>query len=202
MAQIRLGRYEAEEGELPPLCLRCGAPAMLFKAKLLSWQPSWTYVVFGLTFWPILVATLALRRRMRVLVPFCQKHRNYWRGRRLLSWAVFSALLIFFLCLITLAATLDEPASRFPSPFLLFWLAGMVITFAMEFVHAGAIRATEITDRPTIDAWAASLGNEPPGTFHLFRVDVAEASHLRAEGDHLVIEWWDEGTGYHSVNRQ
>ena len=63
-------------------------------------------------------------------------------------------------------------------------------------------RATEITDRPTIDAWAASLGNEPPGTFHLFRVDVAEASHLRAEGDHLVIEWWDEGTGYHSVNRQ
>ena len=146
MAQIRLGRYEAEEGELPPLCLRCGAPAMLFKAKLLSWQPSWTYVVFGLTFWPILVATLALRRRMRVLVPFCQKHRNYWRGRRLLSWAVFSALLIFFLCLITFAATIEESASRFPSPSLLFWLAGMVITFAMEFVHAGAIRATEITD--------------------------------------------------------
>ena len=95
---------------------------------------------------PLLLVAYLLTERVRVRTPLCKKHQNYWRGRRLLSWAVFSALLIFFLCLITFAATIEESASRFPSPSLLFWLAGMVITFAMEFVHAGAIRATEITD--------------------------------------------------------
>jgi hypothetical protein len=146
MPEIRLGRYEAEEGELPPLCLRCGAPATVFKARLLSWQPAWTYVVFGLAFWPIVLATLVLRKRMRLLAPFCRKHRNYWQRQRLLSWAVFFGLTILFLPLITAAATIDDPASRFPNPLLLFWLAGMAITFAVEFVHLGAIRATEITD--------------------------------------------------------
>jgi hypothetical protein len=63
-------------------------------------------------------------------------------------------------------------------------------------------RAVEVTDQPTVDAWAASLGNEPPSPFHLFRVDVTDLSHLKAAGDHLVIEWWKEGDGHHKIERR
>jgi hypothetical protein len=146
MAQIRLGRYEAEEGELPPLCLRCGAPAVLFKAKLLSWQPAWTYIVFGLTFWPLLAFTAILRKRMRLLAPFCAAHRNHWQRRRLLSWSVLGGLLILFLLGILLAIRLELENIRVPNPFLLFWVAGMAITFAIELLRAGSIRPIEISD--------------------------------------------------------
>ncbi|MCU1463215.1 MAG: pyridoxamine 5-phosphate oxidase [Acidimicrobiales bacterium] len=63
-------------------------------------------------------------------------------------------------------------------------------------------RADEVSDPATIAAWAASLGNEPPEPFHLFRVDIGDLSHLKAAGDHLVIEWWQEGRGYRTMNRR
>jgi hypothetical protein len=62
-------------------------------------------------------------------------------------------------------------------------------------------RAVEVTDRPTIDAWAASLGGDPPGSFDLFRVDVRRVSLLQGRGDHLVIGWWAEGEGVREVQR-
>jgi hypothetical protein len=63
-------------------------------------------------------------------------------------------------------------------------------------------RAVEVADRPTIDAWAASLGGDPPGSFHLFRVDVTRVSLLQGRGDHLVIGWWREGEGFREVERR
>jgi hypothetical protein len=63
-------------------------------------------------------------------------------------------------------------------------------------------RGIEVLDQATIDAWAATLGTDPPGPFHLFKVDVTEVSLLRAEGDHLVITWWREHDGLHEVERR
>ena len=63
-------------------------------------------------------------------------------------------------------------------------------------------RGVEVVDRPTIEAWAESLGYPPPEPFHLFRVDVTELSLLRAESDHLVITWWRERDGLHEVERR
>jgi hypothetical protein len=59
-----------------------------------------------------------------------------------------------------------------------------------------------VLDQATIDAWAATLGMDPPRPFHLFKVDVTEVSLLRAEGDHLVITWWREHDGLHEVERR
>lgn len=74
-----------------------------------------------------------------------------------------------------------------------------------EHIPAGdakvAGHGTEVTDEPTITAWATELAQPAPGPFHLFRVDVGEISLLRAAGDHLDIEWWSEGGGYRSVER-
>ena len=67
MAQVRLGRLEAEEGELPPLCIRCGKPAVVFKPRAFGGYPEWSYLLLLLTFWAFLMAAPLLRQRMRVL---------------------------------------------------------------------------------------------------------------------------------------
>src|SRR6516165_7933208 len=103
MSQVILGRFEAEEGELPPVCLRCGAPAAVFKRWTLTCYPDWSYLLLLVTIWPFLLASPLLRQRMRVLVPFCVAHRRYWLKRRLLFWvslAAMAAVLIIILPLL------------------------------------------------------------------------------------------------------
>src|SRR5690242_4942118 len=92
MAEVRLGRLEAEEGELPPLCLRCGAPATMYNSRRLAWQPGWVVVLFALTFWPLLLMSLLIRKRMRLRAPFCDAHGNYWRRRFLIAAIVYGGL--------------------------------------------------------------------------------------------------------------
>jgi hypothetical protein len=45
MAQIRLSRYEVEANDLPPLCICCGAPAVVYKSKNFAWHPSWVWIL-------------------------------------------------------------------------------------------------------------------------------------------------------------
>ena len=62
-------------------------------------------------------------------------------------------------------------------------------------------RATEVVDDAVIAAWLGDLGSEPPGPFHLFRVDVDEVSIVTVAGDHLVIDAWRPGRGAWRVER-
>lgn len=64
--------------------------------------------------------------------------------------------------------------------------------------------AIHVDDEETFERYRkASGGAEGPslGSFHLFRVDVREMSHLAPAGDHLDIEWWSESGGYRQVDR-
>jgi hypothetical protein len=66
-------------------------------------------------------------------------------------------------------------------------------------------RAVEVRDDGVkshfLAAFAEHTGVTPPTPFTLFRVDVSGLSFLRPESDHLLIEWWDEGSGLHRVER-
>ena len=62
-------------------------------------------------------------------------------------------------------------------------------------------RATEVLDEAEIAAWLGDLGNDPPGPFHLFRIDVEEVSIVTVDGDHLVIDAWRAGRGSWRVER-
>ena len=62
-------------------------------------------------------------------------------------------------------------------------------------------RAEEVVDEAEIAAWLGDLGSEPPGPFHLFRVDVEEVSVVRVDGDHLVIDAWRPDRGLWRVER-
>jgi hypothetical protein len=69
-------------------------------------------------------------------------------------------------------------------------------------------RAVEITgdaDKAAfMQTYAEATGGQPPGPFHLFRVDVTEIVHTRVGDppDHLVVESWHEGTGTKRVERK
>src|SRR5262245_28530139 len=77
MAQIRLGRYEAEGG-LPRVCMRCGAPATLFKTKNFSWYPSWVYILLLAGLLPFAIVALIMQKKMRVSAPLCDQHKHHW----------------------------------------------------------------------------------------------------------------------------
>jgi Pyridoxamine 5'-phosphate oxidase len=66
-------------------------------------------------------------------------------------------------------------------------------------------RAEEITDLARKAAVQRASGDsEPPGPYHLFRVDVTEVVRTRVGDppDHLVIEVWREGEGLRRLQRK
>ena len=62
-------------------------------------------------------------------------------------------------------------------------------------------RAHEVVEPDEIRAWLGDLGSEPPGPFHLFRVDVEEVSIVRVERNLLVIDAWRPDRGTWRVER-
>ncbi|HEV3118677.1 MAG TPA: hypothetical protein VGY58_16630 [Gemmataceae bacterium] len=146
MADIKLGRYEAEEGQLPPLCLCCGAPATHYQAQTLAWQPAWSYFVFGLTVWPLLFLGLLLRKRMRVRLPLCDAHRRSLQVQRRIAQVLMVVLLGVLVGGAVLLNREDEAGNYAVNPLLLLWLDGIPIMMALLLLRAGAVRPQEITD--------------------------------------------------------
>ena len=67
-------------------------------------------------------------------------------------------------------------------------------------------RAIEVTDPAALHAFSDEQGDdaEPPTSFHLFKVDLAEVVlvSLGDPADHLVIETWREGRGVRRIERR
>lgn len=57
--------------------------------------------------------------------------------------------------------------------------------------------AVEVTEPDQLEAFRGEVGEVPPGSFELFRVDLTEASLVRLpeSRDHLVIDVWRQGDG-------
>jgi len=62
-------------------------------------------------------------------------------------------------------------------------------------------KAVEVVDEDEIAAWLGELGSQPPGPFHLFRVDILVVSIVTVRGDRLVIDSWRPGQGSWRVER-
>ncbi len=77
MATVRLSREEAEGGNLPRCCIRCGEPATISHRRRFRWQPSFKSLGVGLVFGS--AAAARLQKEMTVHIPFCQRHQNHWR---------------------------------------------------------------------------------------------------------------------------
>jgi hypothetical protein len=148
MAQILLGFDEIEDG-LPPVCVRCGDRATVFKDHVFTWTPQW----IGLTafFLPLTIAlAIALRKRVKVPVPFCERHQNHWRWRlqvTLLGAAVLVPLLGLGILLLWIFANDDRVA-----PVILYGLLGWLVLLGAWLITVAALyttvlRPVDVTER-------------------------------------------------------
>jgi hypothetical protein len=90
MADVRLGRYEAREGGLPPVCICCAGPASVLRKKTFVKRSPWLYALVAVC-WPALPVLWFLGDRVLVRAPFCELHKNHWLGR---TWLVFAAVAV------------------------------------------------------------------------------------------------------------
>jgi hypothetical protein len=150
MAVVRLGRHEAEKGGLPPVCLRCGAPATMTKAKQFRWYPSWVNILILVGLLPYIIVAAIMTKRMRIAVPLCAAHRSHWLWNDLLVPCGL-AVVIFFPCAggFFLDAVVGSRAGNSIGLFVVFsFLLGLIAWIILAVVvGARTIKPQEITDR-------------------------------------------------------
>lgn len=147
MAKVRLGRYEVEELGLPPVCMRCGAPAVTHRKKKFSWYPPWINVIAPLALLPFAIVAALLTKRMTVQVPFCAAHKRHWFWRSFILFVSFVGIVALAIGGLVLASHLRPRANL--EPFAGGALLGGLILWAIIafFVQLTGIRPKEITDR-------------------------------------------------------
>jgi hypothetical protein len=153
MATIRLGRYEVEEYPMPAVCAKCGARAAVAPDKRFAWSPPWLAVLIllgGLGVILYIILALSLTKRMTVALPLCERHRDYWRNRKLYIWGGFLAVVLFGTVAITLGAVMDDKGIT-DSAILVTILStvGLFLAWLISaaIVQSASIRTSEINDR-------------------------------------------------------
>jgi hypothetical protein len=104
MARVKLAYGAAYRGELPPVCMKCGAEATEYRTKMFSLSP------FGL---PIIILPFMIYfpGRMWVRGPFCHVHKNYWRWRlAFISAALLGAIALVISGLVLIIS--DTPPNQ------------------------------------------------------------------------------------------
>jgi len=142
MARIMLWENETDSRCLPGVCMACGSPATSHESKTFSWSPPWTRYV------PIagFILYYTMMRHMRVEVPLCDRHRNYWLVRRLWMWVPFAILVLGGVGLVMLlgAAGAEEAIGITMLLGLLCFTAWLFVVVILQSIM---IQPTEITDR-------------------------------------------------------
>src|SRR5262249_2670992 len=126
--KIRLGRYEAEEGDLPLVCMRCGAPSAGLISRELKRKDDW----------------------MRIKAPLCTKHQSHWTWRSITKATGFLGILgvgaIFWLIQGLLYKTQYEIPGDVCGYFCLGLSISMILWLAAAFwMDRSGIRAIEIS---------------------------------------------------------
>ena len=144
MADIRLGRYEIEHYDPPPVCVRCGARSVVCKDHRFQWSPPWVYVLLLLGVIPYAIAAGATQKRMTVPMPLCDRHKWHWGGRTAVVLLGLVGIFVVMFGGIVFANELnaEPPVVFIPVSFLfLAWIVSAVV------LASTTIRAREITDK-------------------------------------------------------
>jgi hypothetical protein len=138
---VRLSLAEATRGDVPMVCMRCGAPAIVLRTKTfisagkLKNTLLVPIVVITWSFGGELITKILLENRVKVRMPFCAMHRSYWRRRSQIAWGGFclAALLIASGIVIAVACQPADPLRDFIG-----WaiLAGIGLAFVWSFVSS------------------------------------------------------------------
>jgi len=140
MPEFRVRRYVAAEGQLPMICMLCGARATTRKSKRMVYRPSWVLALMLLGVLPYLIVAFILEKRCVLQAPFCSHHEGHWRTRTLILWGVFLGACVLGVAGIAVGQDVGGALCGVSCVVLLAWL----ITAAV--LHETSLHATEITD--------------------------------------------------------
>jgi hypothetical protein len=151
MATIRLGRYEAQQGDFPPVCIRCGLPACVYRRRAFDQNPWWMYLTLALAVLPFFILAVFLSKRVVVCAPLCQLHKDHWRWRSLVLFAAVAVNAFGWLAALSVVTELFvrfQAAYDFGMFVLMFTtLIGPVFLTVLALVlQLTAVRATRVTD--------------------------------------------------------
>jgi hypothetical protein len=150
MASIWLDRYECRKGELPPVCMVCGAEATGTRKITFRWCPPWVIVLIlaGILIWAIV--SIILTKSMTVYAPVCSEHRNHWFKRKAIAWGLLLSMLAVVVAGIALSiAEANNPQYR---DLGFMFSVGGAIGFILALIVAAivistGIKPSEISDR-------------------------------------------------------
>jgi len=149
MPEVRLGRYDAREVGLPPVCLCCARPASVVRKKVFVKRPWWLYVLVAVC-WPALPVLLFVGDRVVVRAPLCELHKHHWSGRRLTFFAAAVADLVIATAAVVLIYIFPGSTHPLRNLGLILGLVGilagppLVLVLALTLRYTG-IYPTEIT---------------------------------------------------------
>lgn len=151
MAIVTLNRQNFTSG-LPAVCMRCGAPATVWKESTYEMTEQKGFVGFGTFSHVILLLELGasfFRDRHRLQMPFCDLHQNHWRNRK---WLIVAGPILSSLLLLS-AAVLNTQmpgagtqVDSWVARILFLAFGGLITSFIVGVIaHETSIHPTEIT---------------------------------------------------------
>jgi hypothetical protein len=189
MATLRLGERPWDEEELPDVCMKCGAPAEVYKDHQFRWHPGWVFFLILVHLLVYAVVAFALTKKRRVRVPLCHAHRHHWVARQVVLFVGFAFFL--FLGIGAIIAMTDSSPGRRDSEALsgLLCVGSLVVLLVwlvlVSVLQSTAIRPSEITDRSITLV----------GVSTAFVRAYAEQQDVARRIDQLARERWGWGRG-------
>ena len=147
MGSIKLARYEAEEGDLPNLCMRCGARATVRRSCSFAWHPPWVWLMTPLVLVPLVGRVVAhgFIKRMGTHILLCEQHKRHLAVRGPIIWCSAVGLVLVGMGLLAVMGKAIGLVMMLAT-----WLVSALV------IQNTAIHATEITD------WSITLTRISP----------------------------------------
>jgi hypothetical protein len=154
MAQIRLriDRHQDVIDDVPHVCMKCGADAVLEKKTQFAWYPPWIWVLLFAGVLPYIILVMVLTRRQRVVVPLCDQHKNHFLFRRIFRALGYVGLFFGAPGIFVLGFALSPRRGELASFLCVGWMGLIFLYFFGLEVWAlfTKIRPSEITDREIV----------------------------------------------------
>jgi hypothetical protein len=187
MASIQLSRYEAEEGDLPDVCMCCGEPAVERKRRRFISHPVWVYILLPLGYLPYAVVAAILTENVRCYTLFCARHRKHWLVRTLIIWGAFVALIAFIagctLLLFSLSGHLHKSTEDTLAGSLCIGTVVLIFCWfiSIPLVQLTAIHPAEVTERRLTLKRVSPAFVEAVHNYRATRQDVAPDDDYRSK---------------------
>jgi len=182
MARVRLGGWDGQAEDPPPVCALCDAEATAFRMRRFAWFPSWVCVLLPLGLVPFVIVALAMTKRMWVRIPFCAAHaRHYWR--RVLPM-VGAASVVVGLLVVGFEFREQDRAISWPC-FIGAVLGFFIWAVLVVFLKMTEIRPTNITER------SITLTGVSPAFADAVEEETDRARRFGRDFDREAEERWD-----------